>query len=342
MAVFEHPTWQKLDGLVASASERLLICAPFITQPGLDRVRDHVREGVQVTIVTGISIDAWVRGVCDPEAIIEFMRHFNIDEIGVSARLHAKAVIADDQRALVGSANLTRRAYTHNLEIQADLDVPEVDQVAQLITSWDASIRLLTIEELDRWVADHRDAVLEERRRLDEEEPGSLDDLSRAQEELDALAGGRGIEQRPFREPDSELLGDFMDWLDENQELAGAAKVLERHENRIGDHLTGHVKQSFFASYLFFQYDDQLISEASRVVDGLAPDAVPQLDDDLTEAWVEHVESNAGIRTDLFSFPVLRGILPPGLGGTRQGGGGGSSTLKRVLPLVARWLEDDR
>lgn len=342
MAVFEDPSWEKLDGVVASASETLLLCAPFITRPGLDRVRNQAREGVRISIVTGISIDAWVRGVCDPDAIVEFMHDFGVREIGVSARLHAKAVVADNRDALVGSANLTRRAYTHNLEIQAGLEAAEVDQVSELIARWSDSIRILPVDEVNRWVARYRDAVLEERRRLDEEEPGTLDALGQAQEDLDALAGGRAIEQRPFREPERELLSDFIDWLEEHPDLAGATKIVERHENRIGDNLTGHVKQSFFASYLLFQYDDARIPEASRLLDGLAQDAVPQLDDDLLEAWVEHVESNAGIQSDLFSFPVLRGILPPGLGGTRQGGGGGSSTLKRVLPLVARWLEDDR
>lgn len=342
MAVFEDPTWQKLEEVVASASERLLVCAPYVTRPGLDRVRNHVREGVTITILTRISIDSWVDGVCDPEAILDFMRFFDIREVGVSDRLHAKALIADDRIALVGSANLTRRAYAHNLEIQSSLDAHEVDQVANLITRWDASIRNLEIEEFNCWVTDHRNAVLEERRRLDDEEPGALDALSRAQEALDALAGGRAIERRPYREPDSHHLEDFVAWLDNHQEFAGATKILERNQNRLGDNLTGHVRQSFFASYLFFQDNNRLVPEAARLLEELAAGAISPLDEELIEAWVEHVESNAGTRTDLFSFPVLRGILPPSLGGTRQGGGGGSSTLKRILPLVARWLEDDR
>jgi len=40
-----------------------------------------------------------------------------------------------------------------------------------------------------------------------------------------------------------------------------------------------------------------------------------------------------------FSFRTLRVYLPPNLGGICTGGGGGSSTLKRVLPVVARMLK---
>lgn len=342
MAVFEYPSWAALDALASSAGDSLLLCAPFITRPALERVRDQVHPGVRVSIITSVSVDAWIAGVCDPEALVEFLVHFQIAEVHLSTRLHAKAVVADGRGGLVGSANLTRRAYTHNLELQAGLDEAETGQVIRLLDGWGASLRVLSTAELASWVAGHRDAVEQERRRLDEERPGPLDALGHAQQELDRLSGGRAIEQRPVREPSPGLLEDFVDWVEDHQDLPGAAEVVARHDNRHGANLTGHVKQSFFASYIFFQSDSDLIPAASQLLDGLRSEDIPQPDGELLEAWLEHVEGNAGMVSEPYSFPVLRSYLPPGLGGTRQGGGGGSSTLKRVMPLVARWLEDDR
>jgi hypothetical protein len=341
MALFEDPSWLKLEAVVSSATESLLLCAPFITRPGLERVQNQLADGVNVSVITGLSVEAWVAGVCDPEALLDFLHHCGTDQVSISTRLHAKAVVADASDALVGSANLTRRAYTHNLEIQASLDHAEVAQVTALIASWEDSIRVMSAGELAEWIAQHRDAVMDERRRIDEEHPWEPDALGDAQEDLDRLAGGRAIDRRPIHEPSLAVLEDFVDWLDDNHDLPGAAEVVARHDNRHGDNLTGHVKQSFFATYLLFRHDPELIADASQLLDGLGPGDIPQPEGDLLEAWVEHVHDNAGMQAESYSFPVLRGVLPPLLGGTRQGGGGGSSTLKRVLPLVARWLEDE-
>ena len=60
----------------------------------------------------------------------------------------------------------------------------------------------------------------------------------------------------------------------------------------------------------------------------------------IANAWLEHVDTHAtdvGVR---YNYSILRGILPPSLGGTRLGGGGGSSTLKRMFPLIARFLQE--
>jgi hypothetical protein len=59
--------------------------------------------------------------------------------------------------------------------------------------------------------------------------------------------------------------------------------------------------------------------------------------------WSEHLERHGSDGNSLYSYATLRGILKPNLGGVLQGsGGGGSGTLKRMWPLVARFLIDQR
>ena len=63
-----------------------------------------------------------------------------------------------------------------------------------------------------------------------------------------------------------------------------------------------------------------------------------QLTDEISDAWLKHVNTHAADKGSGYDYAVLRGVLPPSVGGTRMGGGGGISTLKRMLPLVARYL----
>jgi hypothetical protein len=62
------------------------------------------------------------------------------------------------------------------------------------------------------------------------------------------------------------------------------------------------------------------------------------------DAWQQFLDSNARAKDERlgYSFSTLRTILPESLGGYTVGGGGASSTLKRVLPLVARFFVRER
>jgi len=80
----------------------------------------------------------------------------------------------------------------------------------------------------------------------------------------------------------------------------------------------------------------------TRDLSQLRPDDIYQVDAPVANIWVDHVDEHATEHGDGWSYAILRGIMPPALGGTRQGGGGGSSTLKRMLPLVAQFLSEER
>jgi len=70
-------------------------------------------------------------------------------------------------------------------------------------------------------------------------------------------------------------------------------------------------------------------------------DDVYKLPDEISSAWLKHINRHATDSGDGYDYAVLRGILPPSVGGTRIGGGGGISTLKRMFPLVACYLQEN-
>jgi hypothetical protein len=114
--------------------------------------------------------------------------------------------------------------------------------------------------------------------------------------------------------------------------------ILRRHANVDGQNLQGHVKQSFFAAFRFFAEQPSFIPLVASALRRLEDDEMYELDPATEGAWLQHVDEHALDSGDEWSYAILRSVMPPSLGGTRQGGGGGSSTLKRMLPLVAEWV----
>lgn len=84
----------------------MVLIAPFIKRSVMEECIDAVPEGVPITVYTRWDPSEVANGVSDPGIItlgpIE-------DSVWLVPSLHAKAYIVDD-RALVGSANLTQRA----------------------------------------------------------------------------------------------------------------------------------------------------------------------------------------------------------------------------------------
>ena len=114
--------------------------------------------------------------------------------------------------------------------------------------------------------------------------------------------------------------------------------LIDRYFNSSGQNLGGHFRQSYAAVSHFLQQCSAHIDSLSSGLDSLCPEDVYQPDGNLLDDWIRHLDDHATKSGQGYDYAVLRGILPPNLGGTRLGGGGGSSTLKRIMPLVARFL----
>ncbi|SDN04947.1 phospholipase D family protein [Actinacidiphila guanduensis] len=130
--------WQQVEQLLATATDRVVLVAPFIKkevfQAALDAVPTKVGE---ITCVTRWSVPEVAAGVSDPE-IAELAQRDGRATVRLCHNLHAKLYVADD-RCLVGSANLTGKATGRvpaaNIEllIETGKAHPEVERVLAAI-----------------------------------------------------------------------------------------------------------------------------------------------------------------------------------------------------------------
>ncbi|TMR04368.1 hypothetical protein ETD83_08390 [Actinomadura soli] len=117
--------WEQIKHLLAGASERVVLVAPFIKKEvfkaALDIVPPDVRD---IRCVTRWSVAEVAAGVSDPE-IAEIAAADGRPRIDLCHNLHAKLYIVDD-RCLVGSANLTDMATGRisiaNIELLLSVD----------------------------------------------------------------------------------------------------------------------------------------------------------------------------------------------------------------------------
>ncbi|MFC8895862.1 phospholipase D family protein [Streptomyces cinereoruber] len=126
--------WRQIEQLLAAATNRVVLVAPFIKKEVFQAVLDAVPANVEeITCVTRWSVPEVAAGVSDPE-IAELAQQDGRATIRLCHNLHAKLYVADD-RCLVGSANLTGKATgrvpTANIELLIETGVthPEVQRV---------------------------------------------------------------------------------------------------------------------------------------------------------------------------------------------------------------------
>ncbi|MXX84850.1 MAG: hypothetical protein F4Y71_00140 [Acidobacteria bacterium] len=255
----------------------------------------------------------------------------------VVQRLHAKLYAADDSRAILGSSNLSEGGFDHNIELVIELSGDTArDAVSALHAECARHSRDVSLEQLGKWIARSHDTVRAARAAAAEEPEA----LAEVQADLDQMLGFGTASSAlsTLAVPDVAL---FISWLETTPGLPGAQVILDRYRNTNRQNLSGHVKQCFFGAVRFLWEHPEFVPATSDALDQLrAQDVYEMADPALRQAWTAHLDAHALDRGESFSYPTLRGILPPSLGGTRQGGGGGISTFKRLVPLVARRISE--
>ncbi|MBI3213362.1 MAG: cardiolipin synthase [Mycobacterium sp.] len=118
-----HMAW-----FIDSAQERLDIQHPkYVDAAILDRIAAASERGVKVRILCGgrHGISEW--DVLDTFASLRTLRRLGVKvHKQKNLRLHAKLLIADRSRALVGSMNIDRSAFDLRRELGITIDDPEV------------------------------------------------------------------------------------------------------------------------------------------------------------------------------------------------------------------------
>jgi HKD family nuclease len=334
------PYWLDFEHLIKKAKYDLLVCTPFYSEEGINYLFDHIGDKVAIKFVTRLSPSDWLNGISDPKVLLIFFElmksdHRNVDLI-IHQRLHAKAYIADNSYALMGSSNLSGGGFELNFELMVEGNANLAEDMSNLInTEIKEYGRTLTFESFKDWVERNEENILS----LRSAHSNVPEDLSNAQKELDEKLGYGRSKVRSERYYHSEI-DKFVDWLARNRDISGAELLLDRYQNKDGQNLTGHFRQSFYGSMNFLDENRKYIEILSREIIKIEKDKMFQFDLELQKRWQDHMDENSTQQTEQYSYPVLRGILPPSLGGTRLGGGGGSSTIKRMLPLVAKFMDE--
>ncbi|MGW4802562.1 phospholipase D-like domain-containing protein [Kitasatospora sp. NPDC004272] len=126
--------WRQIEQHLASATDRILLVAPFIKKEVFRAALDAIPAGVEeITCITRWSVSEIAAGVSDPE-IAELAQQDGRATVRLCHNLHAKLYVADD-RCLVGSANLTGKATGQvpaaNVELLVEVTTahPEVQRV---------------------------------------------------------------------------------------------------------------------------------------------------------------------------------------------------------------------
>jgi hypothetical protein len=332
------PRWQDLINLVVAAQERLTIFTPYFSRSGIDTIRTNARA-VDVVFWSRMSLKDWARGFAAPEPLLSFMRSVNetgkVATLRIQPKLHAKAYIADSRSALLGSANLTGGGFANNIEVMMRLEATAASAALRTLTiASEPESRSWTADDLDRWIRRYKTTIRRAKSREDAIEAA----LQAAQDESDA---DLGLAQLERIDPDQATLDAFIEWLAGHRELPGASYLVMLHGEKVRQRRQGHLKQSFSAVFRFLQEHTpwiQRLAVAATDRDGIySPDA------QLLESWSRHLADHATDQNSLYRYSTLRKELRPSIGGIMtHSGGGASGTLKRVFPLVAKFMSDRR
>lgn len=110
----------RLAQLVAGVKNELLVSSPYVTQEGVDLVTENLSPGTRsearLRFLTDLSPLNICQGSTDPRALQSLTEAVSNVQIAHLPRLHAKVYVADSDRAIVTSGNLTNAGLLLNYE----------------------------------------------------------------------------------------------------------------------------------------------------------------------------------------------------------------------------------
>jgi len=148
-----------LLGLCRDASESLTVVSPYLESGGVEwllhGIEGAIRRGVDVTVVSR-ELEAGEPNMAALSDLFDLaggdhgeLRVYDYYEADPDSRrplytLHSKVLVADAERAYVGSANFTTYGFTENLEVGVIVEGPHVKHLQQLFDTVVASAREVT------------------------------------------------------------------------------------------------------------------------------------------------------------------------------------------------------
>lgn len=308
----------------------ILISAPFYSEEGLTWVRPNP-EG-QVEFWTRFNPRDWAAGVSDPPALLRYLEDVGEERVSlrVHRALHAKIYQVDATWSWIGSPNLTRAAFTRNIELVAELNAQETESLGNIVNDLRSGLTELPVPDFRAYIEACEDTI----QKLEDSPVWENDDFQAAVDMADEYLSPESALERTALIPP---LGDFIAFI-EPMVAEVPQTVRDHHHNESGQNRQGHVKQSYYALVRFIS--DSIGSQYIGELLAIPLEKYPQLSPSFVTAWVHFLDDNAKIRDDDlgYAFSTLRNILPERLGGYVTNGGGGIGTFTRMVPLVARFL----
>lgn len=118
--LLRSPWDAQFDGLLTEARRSLVICSPFIGRGPCERIRQYLRRAgarpIELFILTDLSRDNMLSGGTDVAALSDLVAAMPQTTVRFLPSLHAKVYVADEQRAIVTSGNLTDSGLLRNFE----------------------------------------------------------------------------------------------------------------------------------------------------------------------------------------------------------------------------------
>ena len=267
------------------------------------------------------SVFEWATGAIDPCALQEFVeRHLTqCDALSlfVNPTAHAK-IYTGNKGYLVGSANLSWRAFSgHGDEI---LWFENNNRRRRLMNRsldiYEGSFQPFSLDELDEYIKNNQKAAKALSKKLP---PGAQAHEDHAPASL----------SRPARLGDYK---DFCSWI-AGQRCEAAKTITARAEG--AGNLSGHIRQNFFGLRQFFLGKPKDMVRLAKE----DPDTYLLSRDSLTSIVLRSFVQRQACNEGPFSISTWRTYLPESAGGKPKSGGGTSGNLKRMLPLVAQYVQ---
>lgn len=270
-----------------------------------------------------LSVREWAENYLDPPALLSALRRFESGgtqvELYFHSAAHAKVYIGSDY-GLIGSSNLTLRGFGGAFEMVQQCTGADRQDLASAAADYVARLEHWTLAELDTFITAH-------------------------EAEVEAYRQARRDSGEPLHEPDRlplvsrsaiRRLGSysgFKQWLAQ-QNSAAAQEILARAEGR--HNLQGHIHRNFYGLRQFFVARPKQF----RRFRSEDPDSYKLSQDPATEASIAEFVQEEAVDEDDFELDPWLTYLPEECGGRAGRHGGTIGNLNRMLPLVAKYLEE--
>jgi hypothetical protein len=320
----------------SAGAVRGIICTPYYTERGLKLLDQFFDMAEEVEFWTRFSPLDWRAGVADMEALkrrVQSVASRNKKfALHISDNLHAKIYSFSNNKVIIGSANLTWPAMTTNVEIICELTEADTSSFLSFLSTLRHRLTPVPADIFAAYVDAAADVIPKPFEGPIEEDEDMNAAIDLAEETLRNFL----VQTAPKIPSVLPLeIEKFFEYC-RSEKTNASREIVARIKGKYN--LQGHVKHCYYGTIQFLLEHPKLISEiAATPGESLYDFSKPSVRTQWRDFLYKHekeIDKKLG-----FSFRTLRVYLPPSLGGICSGGGGGSGTLKRVFPVVARMLQ---